>query len=111
MRNQYQIHGDHIDVSLPYNCNPGDGALIGSMFGVCANGGSTADDDVLIVKGCFTLTKRSLESWSVGDNVFWDNTSRYVTTTVTSNTLIGVAIVAAANPSAIGVVRLNGSFA
>ncbi|MDN4982374.1 DUF2190 family protein [Bradyrhizobium sp. WYCCWR 13022] len=110
MKNQYQSYGDHIDVALPYARNPGDGALIGSMFGVCANGGSSGDEDVLVVKGCFTITKRSLESWSVGDKVFWDNTSRFVTTTATANTLIGVAIVAAANPSATGVVRLNGSF-
>lgn len=110
MKNQYQVHGDHIDVALPYARKPGDGALIGAMFGVCANGGASGDDDVLVVKGCFTLTKRNLEAWSAGDQVFWDNTSKYATTTATSNTLIGVAILDAANPSSTGVVRLNASF-
>ncbi|MCG2668751.1 DUF2190 family protein [Bradyrhizobium sp. GCM10023182] len=110
MKNQYQVHGDHIDVQLPYNCNPGDGALIGSMFGICANGGLSGADDVLVVAGVYVLTKRNAEAWSVGDDLYWDNTNRYVTTTATSNTLIGVAVVAAANPSATGVVRLNGAF-
>jgi predicted RecA/RadA family phage recombinase len=110
MQNQFQVRGDHIDVVLPYARNSGDGALIGSMFGVCANGGANAADDVLVVRGVFTLTKRSLEAWTVGDLVYWDNTSKYLTSTASGNTLIGVAVVAAANPSSTGVVRLNGSF-
>ncbi|MDA9463232.1 DUF2190 family protein [Bradyrhizobium sp. CCBAU 53415] len=110
MKNQYQVHGDHIDVMLPYNCEPGDGALIGSMFGVCANGGLVGADDVLVVAGAFVLTKHSSEAWSVGSAIYWDNINRNCTTTPTANTLIGVAILDATNPSATGVVRLNGSF-
>ncbi|WP_271588453.1 DUF2190 family protein [Bradyrhizobium sp. CCBAU 53415] len=110
MKNQYQVHCDHIDVALPYARNSGDGALIGSMFGVCANGGANGADDVLVVKGVFTLTKNSAEAWTVGEKVYWDNVAKNVTTTATSNTLIGVAILDAANPSSTGVVRLNGSF-
>jgi len=42
--------------------------------------------------------------------IYWDDAAKNATTTVGTNKLIGVATAAAANPSATGRVRLNGSF-
>lgn len=43
--------------------------------------------------------------------MYWDDSAKLMTTTSSSNTLAGVAVAAAANPTATGKVRLNGSFA
>src|SRR5690242_551026 len=109
MRNQVQ-KGDAIDVTLSATKNPGDGYLVGSMFGVLGNGGNSGDQDVLWLVGCFTLPKHSAEAWTFGELLYWDDTNKYVTTTPTNNTKIGVATAAAANPSSTGQVRLSGAF-
>jgi predicted RecA/RadA family phage recombinase len=56
------------------------------------------------------VAKVSAQAWTVGAPIYWDDTAKLFTTTSTSNTLAGVAVAAAANPSATGRVRLNGSF-
>ena len=88
----------------------GNGYLIGSMFGISP---VTAVAGVMIalhLVGVFTLAKNSAEAWTVGALLYWDNSAKNVTTTVGSNTKIGVAVAAAANPSSVGNVRLNAVF-
>jgi len=51
---------------------------------------------------------RSVDRWCA--LIYWDNTNKQCTTTSTSNTKIGVATAAAANPSSVGNVRLNAVF-
>jgi predicted RecA/RadA family phage recombinase len=46
----------------------------------------------------------------VGDRVYWNDTAKNFTTTSAGNTLAGVAVAAAVNPSGTGRLRLNGSF-
>lgn len=84
--------------------------LIGSLFG-CASTTQAAGESVSIVtEGVYTVPKVSAQAWTVGVRVYWDDTTKNFTTTVGSNTLVGVAVEAAANPSATGTVRLNASF-
>jgi predicted RecA/RadA family phage recombinase len=109
MKNQV-AKGDSINVTLSGPVNSGDGVLVGSLFGVAAVNGATNDTIVLALVGVFTLPKSSAEAWTVGATIYWNNTSKVATTTVASNTKIGVAAAAAANPSLTGVVRLNGTF-
>ena len=49
---------------------------------------------------------------AAGDRIYWDNTAKNTTKTLTSNTLIGVATEAVAGGATdlIGRVRLNGAF-
>jgi predicted RecA/RadA family phage recombinase len=54
--------------------------------------------------------KNSAEAWAVGDRVYWNDTNKNFTTTASGNTLAGVAVAAALNPSGTGRLRLNGSF-
>lgn len=106
MKNFIQ-EGDILNLPAPYAVSSGDGALIGSIFGVAtvtlANGvsGSFARE------GVFALKKTSAQAWTVGAKIYWDNTAKECTTTSTSNTLIGTAVEAAANPSATGKVLLG----
>lgn len=108
MKNYVQA-GNNLTLTAPYAVESGDGALVGSIFGVAA-GDAESDDEVdIVTTGVFTLPKTSALAISVGDKVYWDDTAREVNKTDT-NTLIGVAVSAAINPSATINVRLNGSF-
>lgn len=89
----------------------GQGCLVGSLFGIANYDAAEAKEVELSVAGVFDLAKVSAQEWTAGAPIYWDNTAKKATTTATDNTLIGVATLAAANPTAVGRVRLNGVFA
>jgi predicted RecA/RadA family phage recombinase len=99
--------GDTITVPAPADVSSGDLVMVGKLFGVAAFDADSGDDVEITTKGVFTLPKTSAQAWTVGAAVYWDATNSVVTTTSTSNTLIGHAVAAAANPSATGIVRLS----
>lgn len=108
MRNHIQP-GDTLTLPAPRDLKSGDGAVVGSIFGV-ANGdaaeGQPADLDVV---GVFALPKVAALAIDAGEPVYWDDAVHLVSTDDT-DMLIGVATEDAANPSATVAVRLNGSF-
>lgn len=108
MKNYVQ-DGHVLSVAAPYDVASGGGVLVGSLFGVALSAAATGATVVVQTCGVFTLAKTSAQAWTVGAKVYWDNTAKEVTTTATNNTLIGCAVEAAANPSATGTVRLNGT--
>lgn len=110
MAKNYVQAGDVLELIAPYAVASGDGALVGSIFGVAIDAADDGEVGVFKVTGVFSLPKTSAQAWTVGAKVYWDNTAKVVTTVPTSNTLIGVAVETAANPSGTGVVRLNGAF-
>lgn len=109
MKNYIQ-RGDNITVTAPYALASGAGALVGSLFGVATGAADSAAEVVLSTVGVFSLPKTSALAIAVGDRVYWDDTAKVVNKTSSGNTLVGVAVSAAANPSASVDVRLNGAF-
>lgn len=107
MATNYIQEGDVLDLPAPYAVSSGGGALIGSIFGVAlvtlANGVTGAFG----IEGVFSLAKVSAQAWTVGAKIYWDDTAKNCTTTSSANTLIGVAVEAAANPSSTGKVNLG----
>lgn len=102
--------GDVITVTAPTALASGDGCLVGSLFGVaCGTYVEGSADAELALIGVFELPKTGAQAWTAGAKVYWNATDKVCTTTATGNTLIGVAVKAAVNPSATGIVRLNGS--
>lgn len=109
MKNYIQ-RGDTITLTAPAAVTSGSGVKVGSIVGIAtADAASGADVEVLLV-GVVDVAKASAEAWTVGALVYWDDTAGNFTTTSTSNTLAGVAVAVAGNPSATGRVRLNGAF-
>ena len=101
--------GRTVTVAAPYDVASGAGCLVGSLFGVATMDAVSGASVDITTCGVYTLAKTSAQAWTVGAKVYWDDTNKVVTTTATSNTLIGCALEAAANPSATGTVRLNGT--
>lgn len=109
MATNYIQEGDTLVLAAPYDRLSGEGALIGSLFGVALATVASGANGTFTTQGVFQLPKTSAQAWTVGAKIYWDNTNKECTTTATSNTLIGCAVEAAANPSATGIVRLNGT--
>ncbi|HAT48866.1 MAG: DUF2190 family protein [Nitrospirae bacterium] len=104
--------GDTVTVVAPADINSGEGLMIGVLFGVAVSTATSGSDLEICTTGVVDLPKAS-GAITQGAKVYWDNTAKVVTTTATSNTLIGCAIVAAAvGDAAVGDatarVRLNG---
>ena len=111
MKNYVQP-GNTITLTAPYAVTSGDGLLVGSIFGVAAGTAALGDPVETALEGVYDLKKVASQAWAVGDKIYWDNTAKNTTKTLTSNTLIGVAtdVVAGGATDLIGRVRLNGAF-
>jgi predicted RecA/RadA family phage recombinase len=106
MKNKIQ-DGSNLTVTAAANITSGDGVRMGMLFGVAQATVLSGADVVLATEGVFELPKLSAQAWTVGQAIFWTGTQ--CTTVTTGNLFIGVATAVAVNPSATGLVRLNGS--
>lgn len=109
MKNYVQ-KGENVTVPAPYAVSSGNGALVGSIFGVTAGDAETGAEVDLVTVGVFTLPKVTTDAMAVGTPVYWDDTAKLVTVASTGNSKIGVSVATAVNPSGTTEVRLNGAF-
>jgi predicted RecA/RadA family phage recombinase len=108
MKNYVQA-GDNLTVTAPKDVAAGGGVLVGKIFGVAQAKALTGEQVTIVRKGVFDLAKLSTGVWSPGDKIYWDDAAAECTKTTTSNTLVGAAVQAAANPTATGLVLLDGT--
>lgn len=107
MRNYIQP-GKTLTLVAPYARSSGEGALVGSIFGVAHSDVANAVEGEFAVAGVFELAKTSAQAWTQGQKIYWDNSNKRCDTDGTVGMLIGTATEIAANPSSTGIVRLNG---
>lgn len=108
MRNFIQP-GNTLTLPAPYNAIAGAGILIGSIFGVANSNAVIGNNADVTTEGVFSLSKAGV-AITLGGKVYWDDTAKLVTNVSAGNTLIGVAVEAAAALALTATVRLNGSF-
>lgn len=105
----FRHHGNNTPVPAPAGgVLSGEGVLVGSLFGIASGDAVEGATVNIACIGVFELKKTSAQAWTVGAKVYWDAVNKAATTTASGNSLIGVAVEQAANPSATGLVRLNG---
>ena len=109
MKNFIQ-NGDILELSTPYDRLSGQGALVGAIFGVATADYTTGTNGQYLVSGVVELNKATADVVTQGAKLYWANTPKEVTIISSGNTLIGVAVVPAANGTTTVNVRLNGSF-
>lgn len=107
MKNFVQT-GDHLEVTAPYDVTSGSGVLVGKLFGIASTTVASGKKVNILRKGVFDHAKTSAQAWTVGADIYWDDTAKVFTTTSSGNTLVAKAADIAANPSATGRVVLNG---
>lgn len=108
MKNHVQ-KGEVLTLAAPYDVLSGGGLKVGSIFAVASGDALTGAAVEGVTCGVFDLPKASAQAWTQGQKVYWDDTAKLATSTASGNSLIGVATEPAANPSAIGRVRLDGT--
>lgn len=106
MKNTIQT-GAVLTLTPAYDVASGAGCQVGAaLFGVAADAVKSGAAGEFRTTGVFELKKTSALAISVGDIIYWDNTAKEVNKTNT-NLRIGVAVAAAANPSATVLVKLG----
>ena len=109
MKNFVQ-HGDMVTITASAAIKSGALVRVNSLVGVAAQDGASGDKVEIKTAGVFDLPKTSAQAWSVGNPIYAISGTGVLTNVPgTGNYLVGVAVADAANPSAVGRVRLNGS--
>ena len=108
MKNYVQ-KGETLTLAAPDVVTSGQIVAVGALIGVAAGDAASGDDMDLVTEGVFTLPKTSTDAVAVGDLVYFDATNGVVTLDDASgaNTLVGIAVTAAGNPSASVNVKLG----
>jgi predicted RecA/RadA family phage recombinase len=91
--------GDVITVPAPADVTSGKLVVIGSLVGVAQKAAVIGADLPLLTKGVVSYAKTSALAIAIGDKVYYDATNNVVNKTASGNTLVGVAVSVAANPS------------
>ncbi|MHA6644640.1 DUF2190 family protein [Mesorhizobium sp. A623] len=110
MAKNYVSPGHVVTVPAAAAANSGDVVIVGSIVGIAAGDAAIGADLDICVGGIYDLAKVSALAIAAGDKVYFDATAALVNKTASGNTLLGVAVAAAANPSATARVRLNPAF-
>lgn len=109
MKNFVQ-HGDMITITAAADIASGDLVRSNSLIGVAATDAASGDKVEIKTTGVFDLPKTSAQAWAVGNPIYAIAGTGVLTNVAgIGNFLVGVAVAAAANPSATGRVRLNGT--
>lgn len=108
MKNFVQA-GHNLSVVATAALQSGDGVLMGDLFGISQGDAEIGESVVIVRKGVFELTKLEAQAWTVGAKVYWDDGNARCTSVAAGNKLIGCAVEAAANPSTLGKVLLDGT--
>lgn len=85
----------------------GNAYLLGTLIGIASTTQPVGTPTAFSLVGVFEVPKVSAEAWTIGAAIYWDDTAKKFTSVVGTNTLAGNAWAAAANPSAVGRVRLK----
>lgn len=109
MKNFIQ-HGDSLELAAPYDVASGAGALIGAaIFGVAVTTVASGAVGVFALEGVFDLKAKTTDTAAVGAKAYWDDTNKEITTTATSNKLVGAFTAAKASGDVVGRVLLDGA--
>ncbi|HWB47542.1 MAG TPA: DUF2190 family protein [Stellaceae bacterium] len=106
-----KIQPGHLITTLaPYAVASGALVVDGSLVGVATDAASLNATVVIDCEGVFTLAKTSAEAYGVGDPLYYNASNGLLTSDADegANTLVAVAMKAAANPSSTCVARLIG---
>lgn len=109
MATNYIQPGAILTLTAPYDRLSGEGAQVGSIFGVATSDVDSGDPGEFDTEGVWSLAKTSAQAWTVGQKIYWDNGNKRCDSDGTVGMLIGVATAAATNPSSTGYVKLNSS--
>lgn len=105
MKNYFQP-GRALTVVAPEGgVSSGDVVIVGSIVGIATTDALAGADVEIETEGVFSLPKKTGDVFTVGALVYWDAIPGEATVTATGNTVLGIAVQAAAGPA--GTVRVK----
>lgn len=100
--------GDVLALAPGADVASGVGYLFGtSLFGVATDDVASGVVGSFAVRGVVEIGKTSALAIAVGDRLFWDASGKVVNKTTSAQQCVGIAVEAAANPSATVKMRLG----
>ncbi len=107
MRNWIQP-GETLTIPAPETVLSGEPVIAGDIKGVAC--GDAAAGELVDVKtsGVFELSKVAANAFALGAKVYWSTADKLATSTTSGNTVLGVAVEAAAASTATVKLRLSG---
>lgn len=107
MANNFKQDGATLALTPAANVAAGTGYLFGAaLFGVALTNVTGGTEGSFATEGVWQLPKTSALAINVGDRVYWDATNKVINKTSAAQQCVGVAVAAAANPSATVAVKL-----
>lgn len=104
----YKQEGKTLTLTPGAAVSAGVGYLHGAaIFGVALNDVVISTPGEFLTEGVVEIGKTSALAISVGDRLFWDATNKVVNKTSTAQQCVGVAVAAAANPSATVLMKIG----
>lgn len=108
MAKNYIQPGSTVTVVAAADTASGAGVLIGTLFGVAQHAAKAGEPLEIKTDGVWELAKTSAQAWATVGLAIYATAAGVLTTTATDNVLVAKNLEVAANPSATGIVRLNG---
>ncbi|MEG0082225.1 MAG: DUF2190 family protein [Massilia sp.] len=81
--------GCTLTVIAPANVLSGQALLAGAIFGVACSDAVQGAQVEINRFGVYALAAVTADTGAIGVKIYWDNTAKRLTTTATSNTLVG----------------------
>lgn len=91
MAKNYYQDGDIIDYTATEDVKSGEVVVKGKLIGIAITDIKNGSVGAIQRTGVWTLSKEAGKAFAQGDNVYYDATSKVITSTETDNTLIGIA--------------------
>lgn len=104
----YKGPGKTLTLAAPYDRTSGQGALVGSIFGVAIGDVDSGDNGEFLTEGEFMIAKLSTDIWTVGQKLYWDDTNKRLDEDSTVGPCVATAVAVTANPSSTGQCVLTG---
>jgi len=107
MATNFKQDGKVLDLTMPYDRTSGQGVLVGKIFGVVLSTAVSGAVAPVQTEGVFNVAKLSTDVVTQGALLYWDNSNKRLTTTSTSNQLVGYATAAADGSTATVDIKIN----
>lgn len=107
----YVQAGNVVEIVPNQIVQSGELVVHGALFGVAVRSAALGERVNLALTGVYNLPKLPAAVWQQGDLIYWDDVEKLCVLTPTDETkLIGICVLDAPTNTALGAVRLNGSY-